>query len=576
MMMSVKNNLFLLFVLILFIICVSCSDKDITGPKITGLIPSIASVYPNEGAIGTELTIIGTNFETGASVFVEEIKSNQVEVASATTIYATVPPGIPVNTALSVMVKNQGGGSATLTNVFTAIPPVLFYINSATKPSGNIGSTVILEGKAFGDNKNTGKVLFSDGTGGTIEAVFASVEDWTDNFIISTVPAGTKDGPVFVQTELGNSDSVTFKVTEAAIFSPSTINWTLAQELPNGVSGHKSIFVVIDKENSSDNYIYVSGGRDATATSLTQMLYARVNNDGTLNQWAETTPLPEALSFHSIASATPYNAKITGNGYIYILGGINSSGDANSKIYKTALNPDGTMGPWSETTPLLKTLHSSGAVIFRNNIYVVGGATTAGNTSNIPVNTVYKSTIGENGELGEWSELSPLANARSHHGLVSFGGYLYVCGGEKDTVSVDIGSLGTSGGLSSVEYGKINLRTGIIDSWAETSPMGKNRSKHTTLIAGGNIFVSSGLYSGLTGMVQGSSENIYAVIYSDGTIGSFNGATGSNTLFTSGGSNLFNQTGISYIDASGKAHVVIIGGAKVGSPSTKLRKVLFY
>jgi hypothetical protein len=84
------------------------------------------------------------------------------------------------------------------------------------------------------------------------------------------------------------------------------------------------------------------------------------------------------------------------------------------------------------------------------------------------------------------------------------------------------------------------------------------------------------LYSGLSGSVNGSSENIYANIHSDGSIGSFNGATGSNTLFSAGGSNLFNQSGISYIDADGVAHVMILGGAKVGSPAIKLDKVLYY
>ena len=93
---------------------------------------------------------------------------------------------------------------------------------------------------------------------------------------------------------------------------------------------------------------------------------------------------------------------------------------------------------------------------------------------------------------------------------------------------------------------------------------------------GGNLFISSGLYSGLTPNVPGSSENYYANINSDGTVGSFNGATGSNTLFSAGGSNLFNQCGISYVDADGVAHVMILAGAKVGSPDTKLDKVLFY
>lgn len=109
-----------------------------------------------------------------------------------------------------------------------------------------------------------------------------------------------------------------------------------------------------------------------------------------------------------------------------------------------------------------------------------------------------------------------------------------------------------------------------------SSALGKARSKHTALVLGGSLFVSSGLYSGLSADVPGSSENIYATINADGTVGTFNGASGSNTLFKAGGSNLFNQAGISYVDASGVAHVMIIGGAKVGAPETKLDNVLYY
>jgi hypothetical protein len=127
-----------------------------------------------------------------------------------------------------------------------------------------------------------------------------------------------------------------------------------------------------------------------------------------------------------------------------------------------------------------------------------------------------------------------------------------------------------------VLYAKVDLRTGNLtqEGWkVNENSLQKSRSKHTTLAVGGNLFVSSGLYSGAA---QGSSENIYAQISSDGTIGSFDGATGSNTLLEQGESNLFNQGGISYIDADGVAHVLILGGDDVVTPGVKKANVLFY
>ncbi len=103
--------------------------------------------------------------------------------------------------------------------------------------------------------------------------------------------------------------------------------------------------------------------------------------------------------------------------------------------------------------------------------------------------------------------------------------------------------------------------------------MQKSRSKHVSLAAGGSLFVSSGLYAAAA---TGSSENSFATINSDGTIGSFGGATGSNTLQSVGGVNLFNTRGIAYVDASGVAHVMILGGDDVSNPGTKSAKVIFY
>lgn len=550
------------------ILIISCKKDD---PAPVSEIPTITSVEPKEGSIGTELTISGSNFQGGASVLVGDIASTNVEVSTNTVIYAVVPSGIPGNVSLSVSVVNIGGGRAMLDGAFTAIDPEIFFINSATKPSGNVGSTVIVEGKAFGDKQGGGKVLFSDGEGGTIEAVISSDDNWTDEFIVTTVPNGTKDGPVIVQTEIGLSNEVEFKVTDAGTFSPSTINWTLTTPLPVAVSGHKAIPVSVDSETGTKRYVYVSGGRNAEGTPINQVFFGQIKTDGTIDSWVSTNSLPESLAFHASVVATPFNSKVEGNGFVYILGGLNNSSEAVSSIYHASINDDGTLKSWSTTTALPQALHSAGAVLFRNTIYVVGGA----KSNNTPVATAYMAIINEDGQLGEWQTLTSLPRGITYHELVSFGGYLYSVGGEAGVANPDAGIQVDA--VVDVYYSRINLRTGEIEDWlVNPNNIQKARSKHTTLILGGYLFISSGLYAGLSEFVPGSSENIYANIKSDGIVEGFNGATGSNTIFSAGGSNLFNQCGISYIDADGVAHVMIIGGARYGSPDTKLDKVLFY
>ena len=559
----------ILYLISLGIFLTGCKKDD---PIPLSEIPTITGITPNEGTVGTELTITGTNFKAGAAVAVGDKASTQVEVSSGTIIYAKVPSGIPANTLLSVKVKNPSGGQATLNNAFTAIEPVLSFVNGATKPSGNAGSTVIFEGKAFGDIQGQGEVLFSDDAGGTISATIMSGEDWTETFIVTTVPNGAKDGPVVVKTETGTSNDLPFNVTDAATFSPSTINWSVTTPLPAAVSGHKALSIPVDDAfNTTKQYVLVSGGRDGSSAALDQAVTGLINADGTISSWTGTTSLPEARSFHTAVAATPFNSKVGGPGFVYILGGTNANGVAVSTVSRATLNNDGSLQSWTTSRALPQALHSLEAVIFRSTVYVAGGAA----NDNTPVAMVYRSKIDWNGQLGEWESLPAMPAALAYHGFVTFGGYLYAVGGETGVATPDAGSQVT--GTQKVYYSKINLRTGEIGSWTENpNALGKERSKHTTLVLGGNLFVSSGLYAGLTGGVPGSSENIYSNINADGTVGSFNGATGSNTLFSAGGCNLFNQSGISYIDADGVAHVMILGGAKVGTPAEKRDKVLFY
>jgi hypothetical protein len=113
-----------------------------------------------------------------------------------------------------------------------------------------------------------------------------------------------------------------------------------------------------------------------------------------------------------------------------------------------------------------------------------------------------------------------------------------------------------------------------MNGWSENSgSLGKTRSKHSALVAGGSMFVSAGLYSAAK---TGSSENTYAQMNSDGSVGSFGGATGSNTLLSIGAGNLFNHAALSYVDGDGVAHVMILGGDDVNDPGLRSAKVFYY
>ncbi|MCH7490296.1 MAG: IPT/TIG domain-containing protein [Gemmatimonadetes bacterium] len=551
-----------------------CGGDDPVEPTPTPPpAPTVASVTPSTGTVGTELKIVGSNFRAGATVLVGTIQSPTADLVQDT-IFATVPSGVVADVTVSITVTNLDATSVVFPAAFTAVPPVLQFINSATKPSGNAGSTVIIEGESFGDSQGTAVVVFSDGAGGELTTTIASAADWTDTFIVTTVPSGVADGDVVVRTATGTSAALPFLITSNAIFSPSTINWSLTEPLPTAVSGHAAEFVPIDDASGvTVPYVHVIGGASNSDDPRVDVLVSVIQNDGSLSGWNTLTDLPEARAFHEVVAATPFSSKIQGNGALYVLGGIAvKDSQPVATVFRADLGVDGTIGAWSEETPLPVPLHSFGATIFRGAVYVAGGAT----TDNAPVATVYRARIDTLGNLSAWEELPSLPEVRAYHDFQTFGGVLYAVGGDSAAITPDDGNFTQNGSkLAGVMFSKINLRTGDLaaEGWTTTTDMQKARSKHNGLIAGGNLFVTSGLYAGGG---NGSSENIFAQINSDGTIGSFGGATGSNTLQSVGGANLFNQAAISYIDANGVAHVVVLGGDDVNNAGTKRKTVIFY
>jgi hypothetical protein len=552
---------------------VGCGGGDSTNNPISGDPPVVAAITPQTGTVGTEFEISGANFRVGATVSFDALAANSVEVVSDSSLFGYVPAGVVIDHEYLLTVRNIDGTSGSLEAAFSAVAPVLLYVNSATKPSGNSGSTVILEGDAFGDFQGAGEVLFSDGAGGTVSASIANPNDWTNSFIVTTVPNGAESGDIVVQTATGTSGALIFKLTQNATFSPSAINWASTTPLPFGVSGHQSSFIPIDDNGATTRYVLVTGGRDDVITRA-NVNYAAIQPGGEVSTWSGTSALPEPTAFHAAVVATPFNSKVNGDGYVYCIGGINEiGGQPTSAVYRAPINVDGSLGAWSLASALPIPLHSHGAVVFLSSIYVAGGAT----YDNGPVSSVYRADIDSTGELSAWQIMASLPSGRSYHELTVFGNYLHLFGGESASVSPDDGNYTSNDTkLAEVNYMRIDLRTRNLasSSWSSNSAsLTKRVSKHTCVIAGGNVLITAGLYNGAG---SGSSENSYAQINSDGSTGSFHGATGSITIVSQGGGNLFNHSALSYVDADGVAHVMVLGGDDVNNPGTKRAGVWYY
>ncbi|NIR46708.1 MAG: hypothetical protein GWN99_20085 [Gemmatimonadetes bacterium] len=534
--------------------------------------PSLTSLEPDHGTVGTEIRLIGEHFRTDARVFLDGLESDSVDIVNDTLIFALAPPGLTAGVAYDVTIRNRDSTFAELTASFAAVAPDLDFVNGASKPSGKVGSTVVIDGDAFGDLRGVGKVLFSDGVGGSIEATIASEDDWTNTFILTTVPSGAETGDLVVVTATGTSNALTFTVTQEASFSPSSVDWSQTTDLPVGVSGHAAVRVPTEPTlGSTVHHVHLSGGASNDSVPRVDVAFSIVQSDGSLGAWTGTTPLPAARAFHASVAATPFNSRVLGEGWLYALGGIEAKGgDPVATVLRAPINADGTLGSWSQTTSLPDALHSLEAIVFRSNIYIAGGA----RVGNEPVTTVYRAPIDTLGRLGAWKALASLPGPRSYHQLTVIGNCLHIFDGDSAAVNPNDNSI-TASRVQDIVRTRIDLRSGdlVQGGWLIDGTLPpKARSKHTAIIAGGGVLRSGGLYDGLLGTL-GSSENMFAQIAADCDVSDFNGANNNRSIATKGGGNLFNHAAITYIDPNGVAHVMILGGDDADNPGAKRKAV---
>lgn len=559
----------------LLLLAAACGGSDdATGPSDGGSevepAPSLSGASPSEGTEGTEVRLTGEDFRQGAGVSFGGLASDSVDVVADTLVFALAPDGLTRGTSYDLRVENDDGTADTLASAFTAVEPRLEFVNSATRPSGQEGSTVVLDGAAFGDLQGQGRVIFSNG----VEATIESEDDWTDSFILTTVPSGAEDGGVVVETATGTSDSIPFNVTSSAEFSPSNVDWSETTSLPTGVSGHSADFVrTLNSDGTFDRWVHVVGGASNDSAPRTEVHVADVASDGTLGAWAQTSDLSAGRAFHATVAATPFNSRVDGDGYLYALGGIETKGgDPVATVLRAPIGGDGTLGSWSQVATLPQPLHSLEAEIFRSNIYVSGGATTGDD----PVAAVYRAPVDTLGNVGSWQSLASLPNPRAHHEMTVLGNCLHVFDGDSAAFDPNLGEL-TDTRYIDIARTAIDLRSAdLADAgWTidDTEPS-KARNRHTAVIAGGVVLRTAGWYNGIG--TSGASENLYAPIQSSCDVGDFNGANNQNSIKSKGGGNLFNHGAVSFVDPDGVAHVMVLGGDDVDSPGEKRSAVWVY
>lgn len=185
--------------------------------------------------------------------------------------------------------------------------------------------------------------------------------------------------------------------------------WQTANPMPDSIANSSA--------SVWNNRIYVIGGLDENQNLLNTVYSATFQTDGSLSAWATQAPLPEPL----------YTQAGAANGFIYISGGINGGGGTQNTVYYTKINADGTLAGWNQTSPLPHAVSEFGLVAANGLIYSMGGfydTVPIGSTGSF-----YSVAVKGDGSLNSWSSGTSLPQPEYFFGVAASDSYIFVSGG---------------------------------------------------------------------------------------------------------------------------------------------------
>ena len=177
-------------------VVVSVNGASSNAASFLVIRPTISSIYPNRGAVGSPVTLTGSNFGEFFDPSSTTLLFNGVETTPTSWSDTTIEALVPSTTTGPVMVRVNGTDSNSVN--FTVTFPAISAITPAT---AYLGSMVTISGSGFGDSYLPGATRI------TFNNVAVTPMKWSDTSIRAVVPP-TTTGPVVVQTFDAVSNSV--------------------------------------------------------------------------------------------------------------------------------------------------------------------------------------------------------------------------------------------------------------------------------------------------------------------------------------------------------------------------------
>jgi hypothetical protein len=191
--------------------------------------------------------------------------------------------------------------------------------------------------------------------------------------------------------------------------------WVTIEEegLPKPLYAHAAVAV--------NDHIYVLSGYSGYYERTVYM--ATINPDGSLGAWqVASNGLPPGQE-----RAT--HATVVFDNYLYVLGGLDSTGASLASVWRAPIQSDGDLGPWvQEDESLPVSLFRCGVIRDGNSIIVTGGR--SDEVADLTLRRIYRTTLQADGHLSQWQNLGDLLpEGRAEHIALVDQGKLYVIGG---------------------------------------------------------------------------------------------------------------------------------------------------
>ena len=478
-------------------VVVTVSGTASSGLNFT-VAPSITSLSPTSGAVGTPVTIAGTNF--GATEGASTVTFNGLAAIPTSWGASSITVPVPAGAATGNVVVTVSGVASSGVS-FTVLPTP--SIASLSPTSGAVGTSVTITGANFGATQGTSTVTFNGS--------LATPTSWSATNIAVTVPSGATTGNVVVTVSGVGSNGVNFNVEALASISlvpqnpmiplgaaqqfvaigtysdgssqdvSSIANWSSSAPsvvavsttgLATGVAqGQTTIQVAVGAITGSTTLTVGPSAFSMTGSLNTARSYATSTllEDGTVLvaggfSTSYSGPLasaelyePGAGSFVAVGNlnvARAYHtATLLNNGTVLVVGGQQDSfgdGLASAEIYNPMTDTFSTTTGNPTTT---RTYHT--ATLLNNGQVLIAGGFTGGNQNSAELYNLVTGTFASTGNL---------ITARAMHTatLLNDGTILMVGGQNNDFSTVlasaeiynpTTGTFAAAGNLNTARYG---------------------------------------------------------------------------------------------------------------------------